>query len=332
MSEAGDYTPRIWKDHDFGSARAAYDRHVGRSYDDAKKSGKTAKDVLPKSLSTTSRAPLIIVCDETGSMGEWPTTIFSKLPYLYNEAHDAYLGPDVEISFGAFGDATCGEEYAVQARPFADKDDVKKRLTELIIEGGGGGQIMESSELVALYYARNCECPNAEKPIYIFITDEYCWDPISEDRAEQMGVSIRGSITAKEVFAELNRKFSVYLIQKPYGDETSEKGHTTSQVRKKWLQHFDESHIALLADPTRVVDVIFGILAAESGKLAYFKKELEERQLKDADGAAKVDAVYKALHTIHTLAAPEAAKKLLKSGNSTLFRAKGAGKKSKDLG
>jgi len=331
MSESGDYTPRIWKDHDFGSARAAYDRHVGRSYDDAKTSGKKLSDVLPKTLSTTSRAPLILVCDETGSMGDWPATIFSKLPYLYNEAHDNYLGPDVEISFGAFGDVHCGEEYAVQARPFANKDDVKKRLKELIIEGGGGGQIMESSELVALYYARNCDMPNAEKPIYIFVTDEYCWDPISVATAEQFGVSLTGKLTAKEVFAELNRKYSVYLIQKPYGDETSEKGHTTSQVRKKWLQHFDEGHIALLADPNRVVDVIFGILAAESGKIDYFKKELEDRQLKDADGAAKVDTVYKALHTIHNLAAPAAAQKLLKSGHSTTFGIKGGGKKSKDL-
>ena len=332
MSEAGDYTPRIWKDHDFKSARASYDRHVGRGYEDAKAAGVKLVDVLTSKLVTKSSAPLIIVCDETGSMGAWPATIFSKLPYLFNEAHDNYLGPDVEISFGAFGDANHAEDYPVQVRPFAGKDDVKKRLTEIQIEKKGGGDIKESSELTALYYCRKCETPNCDRPIYIFITDEYCWSPVSVSMAERFGIALDKSLTAQQIFEELNRKFSAYLIQKPYGDETSENGLTTKTVRKHWLEHFDEGHIALLADPNRVVDVIFGILAAESGKLDYFKKELEERQLKDRDGAKKVDAVYRALNTIHAIAAPQAAQNLLKSGHSKTFGVKNGGKKSKDLG
>lgn len=339
MSESGDYTPRIWKDHDFKSARAHYDRHVGRSYADAVASGKKASDLLPESLLTDSDAPLIVVCDETGSMGEWPKTIFSKLPYLFNEAHDIYLGPNVEISFGAFGDATCAEQYPVQARPFAGKNDVKKRLEELIIEGGGGGQKTESSELVALYYARNVSMPQAlQKPILILITDEYCYDSVSSSMAQEMarvklGVPL---ISAQEIFEELKDKFSVYLILKPYNVSGADNDVDNLAIRKRWLKYLDEDHIASLGDPNRVVDVLFGILAKETDKIAYFKKEIEDRQLKDADGAKKVETAYKALKTIHAVTAGSmaATPKLLKAGDSKMFKTKGGStktKKSKDL-
>ena len=55
MSEAGDWDPGPWRGYDFKSARATYDRHAGRSYDDAVKSGKNLDDVVQKSLSTDSK-------------------------------------------------------------------------------------------------------------------------------------------------------------------------------------------------------------------------------------------------------------------------------------
>lgn len=92
MSEAGDYTPApCWSGHNFKSARRAYDDVVDRSYNDAVSKGVDRGDLVPDSLTTDCEAPLVIVCDVTGSMGEWPATIFSKLPYLEFEAKE-YLG------------------------------------------------------------------------------------------------------------------------------------------------------------------------------------------------------------------------------------------------
>jgi hypothetical protein len=82
MSESGDYSPGVWKGHDFASARRSYDAYVGRSYGDAVSAGKGTKDLIAENVETKSSAPLVIVVDETGSMGDWPATIFSKLPYL----------------------------------------------------------------------------------------------------------------------------------------------------------------------------------------------------------------------------------------------------------
>ena len=91
MSESYDYTPATWSSgSSFKDARKSYDAHAGRSYAKAASSGKSHEDMLPRSITTDSPAPVVIVCDVTGSMGEWPATIFSKLPYLDHEMRTVF--------------------------------------------------------------------------------------------------------------------------------------------------------------------------------------------------------------------------------------------------
>lgn len=304
MSESGDYDPGPWKGYDFRSARASYDKHVGRSYDAAvsKNVGKT--DLIVESLKTNSQSPLVIACDVTGSMGDWPATIFSKLPYLDLEGK-TYLGEDMEISFAAVGDMF-SDKYPLQVRPFCSGTDMKTKLEELVIEGGGGGSTQESYDLAALYYAKNCEMPNAVKPIFIFIGDEGLYDFVAEDGASTYcKVVLEGVRTSMEqVFADLQQKFSVYLIRKPYGSSGNSFNSTDDRITKQWAKLIGDDHICALPDAARVVDVIFGILAKETGKIDYFKKEITDRQEKD-----KVNVVMKSLMSIHlkNLPAPRSA-------------------------
>lgn len=290
MSESADYSPGDWKGYDFDAARKTYDKHVGRSYSDAKADNKRVADLVPETIKTESPAPLVILVDVTGSMGDWPAVMFSKLPYMDNECKE-YLGEDFELSFGAVGDAN-SDQYPIQIRPFAKGRDMEKQLKELVIEGGGGGQCQESYELTALYYARNAEMPNAKRPIMIIIGDEGYYEDIMKKQAAMAHVKLQGDLSTKEVFEELQKKFSVYLIRKPYG------GSDDKGIQKKWENLIGKEHIAVLPAADRVVDVIFGILAQEKNKVAYFKEEIEDRQRPD-----QVDTVYKSLKTIHALPA-----------------------------
>ena len=331
MSESGDFTPAHWGGggHDFKSAYKAYDAHAGRSYDTAKKAGKKLGDLLPKKLSTMSSAPLVIVTDETGSMGEWPKVMFSKLPYLELEARE-YLGQDMEISWCAFGDAPNGEDYPVQARPFTSGTDLKPKLMELVIEGNGGGQMRESSELIALYLANNVEMPNAIKPICILTTDEMPWENVSPDMAKEFAfVAIEKRMSAKEIFDALSRKFSVYVILKPYNVGAGDSDATNKAVYNTWVDILGADRVAALPDPNRVVDVIFGILAKETGRIGYFREEIEQRQLDDKDGKAKVETVYKSLKTVHALPKPGDAGEPASGHSKT--RGLGGGKPTKSL-
>ena len=86
-------------------------------------------------------------------------------------------------------------------------------------------------------------------------------------------------------------------------------------MHEDWSALLGEDHIAMLSDPERVVDVIFGIMAKEAKKISYFKKELEGRQT-----PAQVKTVMTSLSTVHTLPADEKSIKLLGDGRSTTRR------------
>jgi hypothetical protein len=117
---------------------------------------------------------------------------------------------------------------------------------------------------------------------------------------------------------------SVYLIRKPYQGMREGRSATDQRMHDRWVTLLGEEHIAYLADPSRVVDVIFGILAKETGKIAEFQQELESRQT-----AEQVKTVYTALKTVHTLSTPVKVKALT-AGKSTMHNAM-RGKKAGDL-
>lgn len=323
MVESADYTPAPdWTGHNFTRARASFDAHAGRSYADATRAGKTARDLAPAEISTDSTCPLVILTDETGSMGSWPATIFSKLPYLEHEAMTEYLGQDVEISFGAIGDAF-SDNFPLQARPFTRGAKLKTSLEELVIESNGGGQVHESYELIALYYARNVAMPKAIRPVLIMTGDEMPYDFIDPDKAmTYAGIKIEGRMSAEDIFAELQEKYEVFMILKPYNTDAGDDDRTNRDVYRRWANLLGADHVAPLPDPHRVVDVIFGILAKVSGRIDYFRKEIEGRQK-----PAQVQAAYRSLKTIHALPPGTKAKP---SGQSTMRRDPG-GKTSDPL-
>lgn len=311
MAEDADFDPGDWKGHDFKSARAHYEDHAGRAYSDATAKGVKATTLVSNKLTTESTSPLVIQVDVTGSMGDWPKTMFEKLPYLDLEGKE-YLGPDMEVSFAAIGDTTC-DHYPLQIQPFGTGTALKASLEKLLIEGGGGGGGTESYEIGALYYARNVDMPNAVRPIFIFIADEMPYPMVNAYTAlTHAKVDLKQPLSVEQVFAELKEKYAVYLVHKPYSDANS---------RREWVRLIGEDHIADLDDPNRVVDVIFGILAREKDRIDYFKKEIEARQKKH-----QVDTVYRALKTIHAAGLVKANP----GGKSTLHRPTG-GKPSKDL-
>ncbi len=324
MSESADYTPAPhWGGHDFKSARNTYDDNIVKVKAEAVRNDVKAVDLIPESLETDSENPVVIGCDITGSMGDWPATIFSKLPYLENELIE-YYGDDFAVSFCAIGDVF-SNRYPLQIQPFVKGADLKTSLGKLIVDGGGGGTSEESYDMPALYYSRKVKCPNViHKPLFIIIGDEGVYSFIDEEKAKiyakvEFGPRDHAKakalilekdthartiekerITPKQVFDDLKAKYSVYIIRKPYDCSGNSSSPANTRIQRQWEELLGEERVLSLPDASRVVDVIFGILAKETGRIDYFVDELKDRQLKDKDGKSKVDVVMKSLRTLHS--------------------------------
>ena len=321
MSEGGDWSPGVWTGYNFKSARTAYDKHAGRSYDDAVAKKVSVNKLVTKSLETNAKSPLVIACDVTGSMKEWPAVIFEKLPLLDLEIKE-YLD-DPEISFAAVGDAY-SDNYPLQVQKFSSGTDLTDRLKELIIEGNGGGSTQESYDLAALYYARNIKMPKAVKPIFIFIGDEGLYEHIDKDHAEKWAhATIESKLTTRQVIDELKSKYAVYAIRKLYDSSTGDgMSPTDKRIQAQWESYLGADHVVILPEARRVVDVVFGVLAKETSMQAYFLKELTERQK-----PGQIKTVMDALKTIH---GPPAGL-LADPGKSVMARSKKADGKTKSL-
>ena len=323
MSESGDYTPAAhWGGHSFTDAKRAYRATADASLSEAKKRNIDPKGLFPKTMSTKSESPLVIGFDVTASMDDWPVTICSKLPYLEFEGQE-YLGDGMEISWCAFGDSQY-DKYPFQAQKFCKGKALKTKLDKLVHERGGGGNSCESYDLAARFYSQNCQMPEAiRKPIFIFICDEGIYSSPNADEWTNTG----GEGDWETDMAALCQKFSVYCIRKNYHNQDR-------KVHDQWIKTLGKDRVVRLQDPNRVVDVIFGLLAQETGRIDYFEDELAERQGADSDGDEKIAIVMKSLHSVHGVNR-KSVKKIagpVGGGKSKSVAVKGSKRKKTDKG
>ena len=88
--------------------------------------------------------------------------------------------------------------------------------------------------------------------------------------------------------------YSVYLIRKPYHVQSLNKRSKDDEaVQDQWEKFLGADHVSVLPDASRVVDVIFGIMARETERVDYFKKEIKGRQRAD-----QVEVVMKSLQPV----------------------------------
>ncbi|MBC8110950.1 MAG: hypothetical protein H7Y04_07825 [Verrucomicrobia bacterium] len=168
-------------------------------------------DIHPESLS------LGVFLDVTGSMGRIPEILVrEKLGTLMNTliAH----GVDhPQIMFGAIGDHI-SDRFPLQVGQFeSGTDELDKCLSEVYIEGGGGGQSMESYTLAWLFCARHtsCDCfeKRGKKGFLFTIGDEASWDVLKADYLKAiMDYPQANDLTDMQLLEEVQRSYHVFHI------------------------------------------------------------------------------------------------------------------------
>lgn len=211
---------------------------------------------------------IIICCDVTGTMGEVPRTIQKKLPQLMGLLLDKGYMDHPHIMLSAIGDyfnsseRGRGDEVPLQVGQFEAGIEIEDNITNLYLEGGGGGQGVESYDLMVYFATKHtdidCYNKRGKKGYFFFIGDECMREKISKEAVEDIiGDKLEADLNSTELLAELQERYEVFFI---LPNMTS--NFNNQSVRNHWQQRLPERMI-LLDDPNAICELI----AAQVGVL-----------------------------------------------------------------
>ena len=145
--------------------------------------GKNIRECLDNDTHPNSTA-VAVLFDTTGSMHIVPTILQEKLPKLMGLLTRKNYLTDPAVLFGAFNDMHAGARVPLQVGQFEAGLEIDDDLTNLILEGGGGGSIEESYELGLYFMARHtfidCFEKRGQKGYLFIIGDEIVFGAVGQ--------------------------------------------------------------------------------------------------------------------------------------------------------
>lgn len=160
---------------------------------------------------------IIIGLDVTGSMGSVPHYLVREgLPKIMEGIIQAGI-PDPQVLFVAVGDSNY-DNAPLQIGQFESSDELlDKWLTDVYLEGGGGGNTGESYHLAWYFAARHtsidCLEKRNQKGILFTIGDEPVLNNIPKDHLKRiMGTGQYSDMSAGELLLEASKKYETYHI------------------------------------------------------------------------------------------------------------------------
>eukprot|EP01080_Neovahlkampfia_damariscottae_P005285 gene5285-8903_t len=237
--------------------------------------------------------PIVLALDITGSMGDWAKVIYDKLPMFYGEIIKKEYLKDPSISFCGIGDAR-SDEAPLQVTEFGQGKQIDELISKIWLEGGGGGNGIESYELAAYFYARKCDIRTAELPFIFFTGDEGVYETVQVDRLkDEFEMFEKEDIPTKDMFAELKKKFKVFHLHMPYFDKEAD-----AKNIKQWSSFVGPENVIIFENPKAVIDVMLGTIAITNKKrtLQQYIIDMENRQ----QTVERIKEVTKALSKLET--------------------------------
>lgn len=196
--------------------------------------------------------PIKIDFDVTGSMREIPQVMQRKLPKLADVLNEKTNVADPQIMMGAIGDYHT-DRYPVQVGQFESDNRFDEQLRNIILEGNGGGQGMESYGH-SFYQAARLIATDAwekrGKKGYLFtIGDEMFWPELSASELNNVyGVGAESSEQVADLIAEAQQRWEVFHII------PANAGHGT-RYADFWRQYLGE-RVIILDDADLVCETI----------------------------------------------------------------------------
>ncbi|MBX2872290.1 MAG: hypothetical protein KTR30_09320 [Saprospiraceae bacterium] len=262
-----------WSRSAYANLKADYSKKSTNAIFKSNTTRKVADDMNPYGLSfresrdSTAHPNSLAIgvfLDVTGSMRNIPEHLIRhKLGSLMDTLLDHGV-EDPQVLFAAIGDHI-SDRAPLQVGQFeSGTDELNHCLSSIYLEGGGGGQTMESYLLAWLVAGRHtsidCFEKRNKKGFLFTMGDEMSWDEVDADRLKGiMGYPEASPITAKDVLAQAQRMYHVFHIhvnEASYRDDPRVMGY--------WRDLLGEN-LLILDDQNAIAEVIASTIAVIQG-------------------------------------------------------------------
>jgi hypothetical protein len=219
------------------------------------------------SADSPAATPVIVAFDETGSMGRIPDAFVREgLGVLFQSILDRKPVTNPHLMVMAFGDVTC-DHSPLQVSQFEADNRIVEQLTEIYLEGNGGGNGWESYELpwyFAAFHTEHDSLIKRGKRGYLFtVGDEPIGPGLKRDQIHKvMDDGAERDFSTKECLEAAQRKYDVYHIVIRQG---SFAGSQPDAVRTAWNPLLGQ-HVIWLDDYTKLAETIVTTIEVAEGR------------------------------------------------------------------
>lgn len=205
---------------------------------------------------------IMLALDVTGSMGSIPHYLVKKgLPDVMDGIIQKGI-KDPQMLFVGVGDHEC-DRAPLQVGQFESSDDLlDKWLTDLYLEGGGGGNDGESYMLAWYFAAKHtsidCFEKRGEKGFLFTVGDEHVLPELPKHAVDKMmGPGQHETLTSMELFDAALEKYDVYHLHVKQGHN----GHR-QEIMDAWKQLMGD-RLILVDDHKDIPRIIADIVTSK---------------------------------------------------------------------
>ena len=212
--------------------------------------------------------PVMVGLDVTGSMGIIPERLTKGgLGTLMNELLQKKPISDPQLLFMGIGDAVVRDRAPLQVTQFESDNKICDQLTDLWLEGGGGGNNFESYDLAWAFASGKTRTDawdkRQQKGFLFTVGDEMFPRQTSSDYLKNIfGPTGLQNPTPETLLESAQEKWNVYHIIIAQGSYAKSLG--PKKVKDDWAQRLHKRAL-VLADYEYLPHLIISIIALENG-------------------------------------------------------------------
>ena len=212
--------------------------------------------------------PIIAAIDVTGSMHTLADVIARKgLGTLFTEIYDRKPVSDPHIMFMAVGDVR-SDNAPLQVSQFEADVRIIEQLTDIYLEGGGGGNNGESYNLpwyfAAFHTSTDCHEKRGKKGYLFTIGDEPAPPDLTAEHIERVfGYKPETALSNKDLLQLVQQSYHVFHLVVEEGQHPQY--HGLESVMSSWRPLLGERAV-VLTDHTKLSEVIVSLIEVTEGR------------------------------------------------------------------